>query len=120
MTYREVTLCFALTPPAFYPPSTGESKKLVNILKRSGLTLTTSRNHLLHYLTQTQLPLTAADLSQQVNLPLSTTHRNLSTFADFGLVDFIVDRSGVCRWYLLTTGSANYCPTCNQAFNAAY
>ncbi|MFU0963924.1 helix-turn-helix domain-containing protein [Kluyvera ascorbata] len=104
----------------FNLPSGGERKKLVSILKRSGLTLTTSRLHLLHYLMQTQIPLTASDLSQQVNLPLSTTHRNLSAFADFGLVDYIVDRLGVCRWYLLTTGRANYCPTCHQTFNAAY
>ncbi|HEC2579718.1 TPA: helix-turn-helix domain-containing protein [Raoultella ornithinolytica] len=113
-------MCFALTQPAFYPPSTGERKKLVSILKRSGLTLTTSRINLLHHLTQTQLPLTAFDLSRLVNIPLSTTHRNLSAFADFGLVDYIIDRSSVCRWYLLTTGRANYCPTCHQTFNAAY
>lgn len=117
---REVILCFALTPPAFYPPSTGERKKLVSILKKFGLTLTTSRIHLLHHLTQTQIPLTAFELSRLVNIPLSTTHRNLSTFADFGLVDFIVDRSSVCRWYLLTAGCASYCPVCNQSFNAAY
>ena len=120
MTYREVTLCFALTPPAFYPPSTCERKKLVSILKRSRLTLTTSRINLLHHLTQNQTPLTALDLSQQVNLPLSTTHRNLSTFADFGLVDFIVDRSSVCRWFLVISGSPNFCPTCNQTYNVAY
>ncbi|EPO7647285.1 hypothetical protein E4K08_12430 [Raoultella ornithinolytica] len=113
-------MCFALTPPAFYPPSTGERKKLVSILKRSGLTLTTSRIHLLHHLTQTKIPLTAFELSRLVNIPLSTTHRNLSAFADFGLVDYILDRSSVCRWYLLTTGRANYCPTCHQTFNAAY
>ncbi|WP_407065346.1 helix-turn-helix domain-containing protein [Enterobacter sp. 262D3] len=104
----------------FNLPSGGERKKLVSILKKSGLPLTTSRIHLLHYLMQTQIPLTASDLSQQVNLPLSTTHRNLSTFADFGLVDFIVDRSSVCRWYLLTAGRPNFCPTCNQTYNAAY
>lgn len=113
-------MCFTLTPPAFSPPSSEERKTLVSILKRSGLTLTTSRISLFHYLTQTQIPLTASDLSRLVNIPLSTTHRNLSTFADFGLVDFIVDRSGVYRWYLLTTGRANYCPACNQSFNAAY
>lgn len=113
-------MCFSLTPPPFYPPSTDEREKLVNILKRSGLTLTTSRIHLLHYLTQNQIPHTAFDLSQLIGLPLSTTHRNLSAFEDFGLVDFIVDRSSVCRWYLLTCGRANYCPTCNQTFNAAY
>ncbi|HFZ0970054.1 TPA: helix-turn-helix domain-containing protein [Enterobacter hormaechei] len=66
------------------------------------------------------IPLTAFDLSRQIGLPLSTTYRNLSTFADFGLVDFIVDRSGVCRWFLLTSGRPNFCPTCNQTFNAAY
>ncbi|HDY9180128.1 TPA: helix-turn-helix domain-containing protein [Klebsiella pneumoniae] len=113
-------MCFALTPPAFYPPSTGERKKLVSILKRSGLTLTTSRIHLLHHLTQTQIPLTAFDLSRLVNIPLSTTHRNLSAFADFGLVDFIVDRSSVCRWFVVIAGLPNFCPTCNQTFNAAY
>jgi hypothetical protein len=53
-------------------------------------------------------------LSQLVSTPLSTTHRNLSSFEDFGLVDFIVDRSSVCRWYLLTSGRPNFCPTCNQ------
>ncbi|WP_442961860.1 helix-turn-helix domain-containing protein [Pseudocitrobacter sp. MW920760] len=113
-------MCFALTLPAFSPPSSEERKTLVSILKRSGLTPTTSRINLIHHLTQTQIPVTALDLSQQVNLPLSTTHRNLSAFADFGLVDFIVDRSSVCRWYLLTAGRANYCPTCNQSFNATY
>ncbi|HCD1885792.1 TPA: helix-turn-helix domain-containing protein, partial [Klebsiella pneumoniae] len=117
---REATLCFALTPPAFNPPSIGERKKLVSILKRSGLTLTTARINLLHHLTQNQIPLTAFDLSKLVNLPLSTVHRNLSMFADFGLVDYIVDRSSVCRWYLLTAGRPNFCPTCNQAFNTAY
>ncbi|WP_353938161.1 hypothetical protein [Enterobacter pseudoroggenkampii] len=55
-----------------------------------------------------------------VNLPLSTVHRNLSTFADFGLVDFIVDRSSVCRWFLVISGSPNFCPTCNQTYNVAY
>jgi Fe2+ or Zn2+ uptake regulation protein len=112
-------LCITL-PPAFYLPTTEERKKLVSILRTAGLTLTTSRIHLLHYLTHTQIPLTASDLSQQVNLPLSTTHRNLSTFADFGLVDYIIDRSSVCRWILVTTGRASYCPTCNQTFNTAY
>ncbi|WP_369598828.1 helix-turn-helix domain-containing protein [Enterobacter asburiae] len=104
----------------FNLPSGSERKKLVHILKKSGLTLTTSRIHLLHHLMQTQIPLTASYLSQQVNLPLSTTHRNLSIFADFGLVDYIIDRSSICRWYILTAGRPNYCPTCNQAFNAAY
>ncbi|HBT0401983.1 TPA: helix-turn-helix domain-containing protein [Klebsiella pneumoniae] len=113
-------MCFALTLPAFSPSYSEERKTLVSILRKSGLTLTTSRIHLLHYMTQTQIPLTASDLSQQVKLPLSTIYRNLSTFADFGLVDFIVDRSGVCRWFLLTAGRPNFCPTCNQAFNAAY
>ncbi|EOM6947022.1 helix-turn-helix domain-containing protein [Escherichia coli] len=113
-------MCFALTPPAFYPPSIGERKKLVSILKRSGLTLTTARINLLHHLTQNQIPLTAFNLSELVNLPLSTVHRNLSMFADFGLVDFIVDRASVCRWFLVTVGRANYCPTCNQTFNGAY
>ncbi|HBC2887501.1 TPA: helix-turn-helix domain-containing protein [Citrobacter freundii] len=113
-------MCFALTPPAFYPPSADERKKLVSILKKSGLTLTTSRIHLLHHLTQAQIPLTAFDLSRLVKIPLSTTHRNLSAFADFGLVDFIVDRSSVCRWYLLTPSRPNFCPTCNQTFNAVY
>lgn len=113
-------MCTALTPPAFSSPSSGEREKLVHILKFVGLTLTTSRIHLLHYLTQNQIPLTAFDLSQLIGLPLSTTHRNLSAFEDFGLVDFIVDRSSVCRWYLLTAGRPNFCPTCNQAFNTAY
>jgi Fe2+ or Zn2+ uptake regulation protein len=107
-------------PPAFKTPSNDERKKLVHILKFAGLTLTTSRIHLLHYLAQTQIPLTALDLSRLVNIPLSTTHRNLAAFADFGLVDFIVDRSSVCRWYLLIAGRPNYCPTCNQTFNTAY
>ncbi|MFP2683380.1 helix-turn-helix domain-containing protein [Enterobacter ludwigii] len=75
---------------------------------------------MLHYLAQTQIPLTALDLSRLVNIPLSTTHRNLSSFEDFGLVDFIVDRSTVCRWYLHTAGRPNFCPTCNQTFNTAY
>lgn len=113
-------MCSTLTPPAFYPPSIGERKKLVNTLKDAGLTLTTSRIHLLHYLTQNQIPLTAFGLSKLVNLPLSTVHRNLSMFADFGLVDFIVDRSSISRWFLVTVGRANYCPTCNQTFNGAY
>ncbi|HBC7434093.1 helix-turn-helix domain-containing protein [Enterobacter bugandensis] len=90
------------------------------MLKKSRLTLTTSRIHLLHHLMQTKLPLTASDLSQQVNLPLSTTHRNLSAFADFGLVDFIVERSSVCRWFVIIAGRANYCPACNLAYNTAY
>ncbi|HGP3896168.1 TPA: helix-turn-helix domain-containing protein [Klebsiella pneumoniae] len=111
---------FALTPPTFCPPSFGERKKLVTTLKKSGLTLTTSRIHLLHHLTQNHIPLTALDLSRVVNIPLSTTHRNLSAFADFGLVDFFVDRASVCRWYVLTAGRPNFCPTCNQAFNTAY
>ncbi|WP_410779872.1 helix-turn-helix domain-containing protein [Klebsiella aerogenes] len=92
----------------------------MHILKCVGLTLTTSRIHLLHYLAQTQIPLTALDLSRLVCIPLSTTHRNLSSFEDFGLVDFIVDRSSVCRWYVLTADRPNFCPTCNQTFNAAY
>ncbi|AYU95131.1 hypothetical protein EEI76_08560 [Enterobacter cloacae] len=82
--------------------------------------MTKSRIHLLHYLTQTQIPLTAFDLSKLVSLPLSTVHRNLSTFADFGLVDYLIDRSSVCRWYILTAGRKKFCPTCNQTFNAAY
>ncbi|HEM8738261.1 TPA: helix-turn-helix domain-containing protein [Enterobacter hormaechei] len=113
-------MCTALTPPAFYPPSAGERKKLVSILKTAGLTLTTSRIYLLHHLTQAPILLTAFDLSKLVNLPLSTVHRNLSTFADFGLVDFIVDRSSVCRWFLVISGSPNFCPTCNQTYNVAY
>ena len=113
-------MCIALTPPAFYPPSTGERKKLVSILKRSGLTLTTSRLHILHYLTQNQIPLTAFDLSELINLPLSTVHRNISMFDDIGLMGFIVDRSSVRRWYQLISGGANYCPACNQTFNAVY
>ncbi|HBI6863315.1 TPA: helix-turn-helix domain-containing protein [Enterobacter cloacae] len=113
-------MCFALTLPVFSPPSSEERKTLVSILRKSGLTLTTSRIHLLRYLTQNHIPLTAFDLSRLVNIPLSTTHRNLSAFADFGLVDFIVDRSSVCRWYLLIAGRPNYCPTCNQTFNTAY
>lgn len=120
MTYREVILCYAFRPPAFFLPSVEERKELVRTLNYFGLTLTTSRIHLLHYLAQTQIPLTALDLSRLVNIPLSTTHRNLSSFEDFGLVDFFVDRASVCRWYLLTSGRPNFCPTCNQAFNAAY
>lgn len=92
---HEDALCRYI-PSVFNPPSTDERKKLVTIPKTAGLTLTTTI-HLLYYLTQVQIPLTAFDLLQQVNLPLSTIHRNLSTFADFGLVDFIVDHSGACR-----------------------
>ncbi|MFP2832817.1 helix-turn-helix domain-containing protein [Citrobacter portucalensis] len=107
-------------PPAFAAPSINERKKLIVILKAAGLTLTTSRIHLLHYLTGTTIPITAFDLSKLVDVPLSTTHRNLSTLSDFRLVDFIVDRSGVARWYLVTAHCASYCPTCNQTFNAVY
>ncbi|WP_406549526.1 helix-turn-helix domain-containing protein [Cronobacter malonaticus] len=120
MTYREVILCFAFRPPAFFLPSVEESKELVRTLKDFGLTLTNSRIHLLHHMKQTQIPLTASDLSKQIELPLSTTHRTLSTFADCGLVDFIVDRASVCRWYFLFADRPNFCPTCNQIYNAAY
>ena len=120
MTYREVILCFAFIPPAFFLPSVEERKALVRTLKDFGLTLTTSRIYILHHLKQTQIPLTASDLSKQIELPLSTTHRNLSMFADCGLVDFIVDRASVCRWYFLFAGRPNFCPTCNQTYNAAY
>ncbi|WP_157093197.1 helix-turn-helix domain-containing protein [Buttiauxella noackiae] len=113
-------MCFNFPHPDFLPPLTKERKKLVNILKSTGLTLTTSRIHLLHYLTQTTIPLTAFDLSKLVGAPLSTIHRNLSTLADFRVVDYIVDRSGVCRWFLVNTERANFCPTCNQAFNVVY
>lgn len=107
-----------ISPSAFSLPSGDKHKKLVLILKKSGLTLTTSRIHLLHYLMKTQILLTAYDLSRQVNVSLSTTHRNLSAFGDFDLVDYIIVRSRVCRWYLLITGPANYRQTCYQTFNA--
>lgn len=107
------------TPPAFSAPSIEERKRLLTRLTSAGLTLTNSRIRLLHYLSHITIPITAFDLSEQVGLPLSTTHRNLSTFADLELVDFIVDRLGVCRWYLMTTEHDSYCPTCNQIFNAA-
>ncbi|EPO5938767.1 hypothetical protein ACUCGV_005316, partial [Escherichia coli] len=58
-------------------------------------------------------------LSQLMDIPLSTIYRNLSAFADFGLVDFIVDCLGVCRLYLLAAGRASHCPICNQPFNTA-
>ncbi|WP_354016938.1 helix-turn-helix domain-containing protein [Enterobacter hormaechei] len=119
MTYREIILCFAIRPPAFFLPSVEERKELVRTLNDFGLTLTTSRIHLLHHMKQTQIPLTASDLSKQIELPLSTTHRNLSMFADCGLVDFIVDRASVCRWYFLFADRPNFCPTCNQTYNAA-
>ncbi|WP_353887358.1 helix-turn-helix domain-containing protein [uncultured Pantoea sp.] len=108
------------TRPIIYPLSGGERQKLVGELIRSELTLKISRIHFLHWLMQTQTRLTASDLSHQVNMPLSTACRNLSAFADFGLVDFILDRSDVCRWFFLIAGSSNYCPACNQVFNAAY
>ena len=112
-------MCNEFLPPAIETPSIEERKNLITILKAAGLTLTTARILLLHFLTRTTIPISAFDLSKLVDVPLSTTHRNLSTLTDFRLVDFIVDRSGVSRWYLVTTGRANYCPACNQTYNAA-
>ncbi|WP_411703695.1 helix-turn-helix domain-containing protein [Edaphovirga cremea] len=74
----------------------------------------------MHYLTQTTIPITAFDLSKLIDVPLSTTYRNLSTLTNFRLVDYIVDRSGVYRWFLLTAGRANYCRCCNQEYNVGY
>ncbi|HCU0703068.1 helix-turn-helix domain-containing protein [Enterobacter asburiae] len=89
---------------------------MVIILTSAGLTLTTSRINILYYLTQTSIPSTALDLSKLLNIPLSTTYRNLSVLAGAGLVNYIIDRCGVSRWFLLVEGQTNFCPCCNQEY----
>lgn len=103
--------------PAFTPPSLDERKRVASTLKSAGLTLTTSRINVLYHLTRTVIPSTALELSKLLNVPLSTTHRNLSILANAGLADYIIDRSGVSRWFLLVVGQTNFCPCCNQKFN---
>jgi Fe2+ or Zn2+ uptake regulation protein len=88
------------------------------ILKSAGLTLTTSRINISHHLAQTSIPSSALELSKLLNIPLSTTHRNLSSLAYAGLANNIIDRSGISRWFWLVAGKVNFCPCCNQEFMA--
>ncbi|EAA9288220.1 TPA: helix-turn-helix transcriptional regulator [Enterobacter hormaechei subsp. steigerwaltii] len=89
---------------------------MATILKSAGLTLTTSRIDILHHLTQISTPATASELSKLLDIPLSTTHRNLSVIARAGLASYIIDRLGISRWFLLVKGKVNFCPCCNQEF----
>ncbi|MCW2473813.1 helix-turn-helix domain-containing protein [Candidatus Symbiopectobacterium sp. NZEC151] len=91
---------------------------MATILKSAGLTLTTSRIDILYHLTQTSIPCTASELSKLLDIPLSTTHRNLSVLACAGLANYIIDRSGVSRWFLLVKGKTNFCPCCNQEYRS--
>lgn len=102
--------------PAFNHPSLDERKRMATILKSARLTLTTSRINVLYHLTRTVIPSTALELSKLLSVPLSTTHRNLSVLSKAGLADYIIDRSGVSRWFLLVEGKVNFCPCCNQEF----
>lgn len=104
--------------PVFSQLSLDEQKCMANILKSAGLSLTTSRINLLHYLDRTNLPSTALELSRQVNIPLSTTHRNLSVLAHAGLAEYFIDRSGTSRWFLVAAGKPAFCPCCNQEYAA--
>lgn len=105
--------------PAFAPPSLNERKRVASTLKSAGLTLTTSRINVLYHLTRTVIPTTALELSKLLNVPLSTTHRNLSVLSKAGLADYIIDRSGVSRWFLVSANHANFCPCCNQEYTSA-
>lgn len=105
--------------PAFIPPSLDERKRMATTLKSAELTLTTSRINVLYHLTRTVIPSTALALSKHLNVPLSTTHRNLSVLAKAGLADYIIDRSGVSRWFLLMNGQNNFCLCCNQEYRSA-
>ena len=71
--------------PAFNPPSLDERKRMATILKSARLTLTTSRINVLYHLTRTVIPSTAFELSKLLNVPLSSTHRNLSVLSKAGL-----------------------------------
>lgn len=102
----------------FDPPSLDERKRMATILKSARLTLTTSRINVLFHLTRTVIPSTALELSRLLNVPLSTTHRNLSVLSKAGLADHIIDRSGVSRWFLVSTNHANFCPCCNQEYRS--
>lgn len=105
--------------PAFDPPSLDERKRMATILKSARLTLTTSRINVLYHLTRTVIPSTALELSRLLNVPLSTTHRNLSVLSKAGLADYIIDRTGVSRWFLVSANYANFCPCCNQEYTRA-
>ncbi|WP_302789263.1 hypothetical protein [Hafnia paralvei] len=108
---------YEFIPPAFIPLPTKKRKHLVAILRSAGLTLTNHRLNLLHYLTQTTIPVTAHTLSMFADVPLSSAYRNLSTLSDSRVVGYIVDRSGVTRWFLMIPGKRAYCPACNQELN---
>ena len=99
------------------PPSMVERKVLTEIIKSSGLVVSTARISLLHYFRTHQIPVMASDLSIINELPLSTTYRNLSELANVGLVDYMIDRSGIYRWYLVNKNKISHCPVCNQEFH---
>lgn len=116
---REAILYLEFNLPAFNPPSLDERKRMAMILKSARLTLTTSRINVLYHLTRTVIPGTALELSKLLNVPLSTTHRNLSVLSKAGLADYITDRSGVSRWFLVSANHPNFCPCCNQEYTSA-
>lgn len=102
--------------PSFAPSLRVECNRIATMLKSVGLTLTTSRINILYRLTQTSIPSSALELSKLLNIPLSTTHRNLSSLGYAGLANYIIDRSGVSRWFWVVQGKVNFCPYCNQEF----
>ena len=99
------------------PPSMAEKNVLIEIVKSSGLMVSTARISLLHYFKSHQVPVMASELSIINKIPLSTVYRNLSALANVGLIDYMIDRSGISRWYLVNKNKISHCPVCNQEFH---
>jgi len=118
LSFSEEILHFEFNQPVFNSPSQDECNRMAIFLKSAGLTLSTSRINISHHLSQTSIPYTALELSRILKIPLSTVHRNLSVLSESGIAGYLIDRSGISRWFLVSANHANFCPCCNQEYTS--
>jgi len=113
-----------LTPtpilPTFAEPKDEERATISAILNDTGLRATHPRINVLHYLNNTDIPVTATMVSNGLNLPLSTAYRTLTALEKVRLSGVTFGRASVTRWFRFRPENPQHCTHCGQSFYSEY
>lgn len=108
------------TPAAFTSPTDDERIQLASILNTVDLRATSPRINVLHYLSTTDIPVTAEMVSRNADLPLSTAYRALAALEEHSLAGVTFGRADVTRWFRFCPETPQHCPACGQSYYGEY
>lgn len=108
------------TLPTFAAPNDEERAALSAILNNTGLRATSPRIHVLHFLTITDVPVTAETVSRVIDLPLSTAYRALTALEVNSLAGVTFGRYEVTSWFRFQPNKPQHCQSCGQSFYTEY